>query len=83
MPTLTLFMYTPHYDKENPYLVYSVDCTTPEKRSGYMQGYWKCTHCGEGNQFRFYDDTHHPLYLAKCPSCKEEFIAKDDTDWDD
>ncbi len=48
-----------------------------------MQGYWECTHCGEGSQFRFYDDTYWPKYVAKCPNCNKEFIAIDDTDYDD
>ncbi|MDQ0154948.1 hypothetical protein [Robertmurraya andreesenii] len=80
MPHLTPFMYTAHYEGAKPYLVYSVDCDEPEKTSGYMQGYWACTHCGEGNHFRFYDDSYHPRFLAKCPSCKQEFIAIDDTE---
>ncbi|WP_258043912.1 hypothetical protein [Bacillus sp. ok061] len=46
-----------------------------------MRGYWECTHCGEGNQFRFYDD-RHPYFLAMCPRCKEDFIVVDDTDYD-
>lgn len=40
-----------------------------------MQGYWECTNCGEGNQFRFYDDDHHPDFLAMFPGCKKDFIA--------
>ncbi len=77
---LTPFMYSPHWKPNEPYLVYSVNCDEPEKTSGYMQGYWKCTHCGEGHQFRFYDDRFAPKYIAKCPSCKAEFIVVDDTE---
>ncbi|HFK1435645.1 TPA: hypothetical protein ACGXNJ_005839 [Bacillus cereus] len=84
MVNLTPFMYKPHYpETAEPYLVYSVGCDNPEKTSGWMQGYWKCTHCGEGSQFRFYDDTYWPKYVAKCPKCDKEFIAIDDTDYDD
>ncbi|MCA1064683.1 hypothetical protein QTG56_24035 (plasmid) [Rossellomorea sp. AcN35-11] len=80
MTVLTPFTYTSQHDKDHSYVVYSVNCTTPETTSGYVQGYWKCTECGKGNQFRFYDDTHHPNYHAKCPDCQRNFIAVDDTD---
>ncbi|MCQ6527873.1 hypothetical protein [Bacillus mycoides] len=83
MVKLTPFMYAPHYNPDKPYLVYSVNCDKPETTSGYMQGYWKCTNCGEGSQFRFYDDTYWPKYVAKCPKCNKEFIAIDDTAYDD
>lgn len=82
MPALTPLMYTKHYDPNISYLVYSVGCDKPETTSGFMQGYWECTHCGKGNQFRFYDDTYHPNYEATCPDCNEDFIAVDDTDYD-
>lgn len=46
MPSLTLFMYKPHYSESaEPYLVYSVGCDKPETTSGFMQGYWECTNC--------------------------------------
>ncbi|MBT2580219.1 hypothetical protein J7E43_23070 [Bacillus sp. ISL-8] len=85
MPGLTPFMYKPHYaETAEPYLVYSVGNDKPETTRGYvMQGYWECTHCGEGNQFRFYEDDHHPDFLATCPGCKKDFIAVDDTDYDE
>lgn len=84
MPSLTPFMYKPHYSETTePYLVYSVGCDKPETTSGFIQGYWKCTNCGEGNQFRFYDDDYDPNYVATCPDCKRDFIAVDDTDYDD
>jgi len=62
--TLTPFMYKPHGNYEE-YLVYSVNCSRPEKTTGFMQGYFKCTHCNEGSQFRFYDDSHYPKDLLK------------------
>ncbi|ARJ25451.1 hypothetical protein B7492_30770 (plasmid) [Bacillus mycoides] len=84
MPSLTPFMYKPHYSESaEPYLAYSVGCDKPETTSGFMQGYWECTNCGEGNQFRFYDEDYHPNYVATCPDCKRDFIAVDDTDYDD
>lgn len=70
-----------HRPDEEPYTVYAVNEDNPENTSGYIQGYWKCTHCGEGSQFRFYDDP--PNYEAKCPKCRKEFIAVDDTDWEE
>jgi hypothetical protein len=84
MTFIVPFMYQP-FDRpeDEAYLVYSVNNDDPENESGYMQGYWKCTHCGEGSQFRFYDDDHHPEYEAKCPKCRKEFIAIDDTDYDE
>ncbi|GAB6439584.1 hypothetical protein bcgnr5369_00660 [Bacillus cereus] len=82
MPSLTPFMYKPRYETAKPYLVYSVGCNKPETTYGFMQGYWECTHCGEGNQFRFYDEDHYPNYVATCPGCKKDFIAEDDTDYD-
>ncbi|GAB6549268.1 hypothetical protein bcgnr5378_07760 [Bacillus cereus] len=79
MSGLTKFMYSPHWDPENPYWVYSVGCTKPETTSGYIQGFWRCTHCGKGNQFRFYDDTYWPNYYVNCPDCHKEFVAVEDS----
>ena len=75
---LTPFMYKPHGNYEQ-YLVYSVNCSRPEKTTGFMQGYFKCTHCNEGSQFRFYDDSHYPKYHTKCPKCDKEFTVIDDS----
>jgi hypothetical protein len=77
------FMYQPvGRPNDEPYLVYAVNEDDPENvRRSYTQGYWKCTHCEEGSQYRFYDDG--PNYQAKCPKCRKEFIAIDDTDWED
>ncbi|EST12027.1 hypothetical protein [Sporolactobacillus laevolacticus] len=62
------------------YTVFAVNEDQPEKRSGYVQGYWRCTHCGEGNQFRLYDDA--PNHIAKCPKCRKEFIAVEEIEED-
>jgi hypothetical protein len=77
MIQLTRFLYTPHYAPDKPYVVYSVDCDSPEITSGYIQGYMKCTNCGKGNHFRFYINSKN-RHLAKCPDCKEEFLAIED-----
>jgi len=79
--TLTPFMYKPHGNYEE-YLVYSVNCSRPEKTTGFMQGYFKCTHCNEGSQFRFYDDTYWPKYYTKCPKCNKEFVVEDDHEYE-
>lgn len=82
MTFLVPFMYQPAYSPDKtPYLVYAVNQRSPEKTSGFIQGYWSCTDCGKGNQFRFYDDG--PNYRAKCPECKNEFIAVDDSELDE
>ncbi|WP_254919309.1 hypothetical protein [Bacillus cereus] len=80
---LTPFMYARKYQPDKPYLVYSVNCDKPEATSGYMQGHWRCTHCDEGNHFRFCDDYYYPKYVAKCPKCTKVFIANDDSVYDD
>jgi len=77
--TLTPFMYKPIHRDTEPYLVYSVNCSNPDKYSGFLQGWWKCIHCGEGSQFRFYDDSFAPKYYTKCPKCGENFIVIDDS----
>lgn len=79
MVQLKPFMYKPHYAPDKPYLVYSVDCDSPETTSGYIQGYWKCTHCEKGNQFRFYVNADQKSYLGKCPDCKREFTPVNDS----
>lgn len=82
MTFIVPFEYFNERMSDKPYTVYAVNEDNPEKNlGGYTQGYWKCTHCGEGSQFRFYDDG--PNYQAKCPKCRKEFIAVDDTDWED
>lgn len=77
---LVPFQYFNERMSDKPYTVYMINEDNPNK-SGYTQGYWECTHCGEGSQFRFYDDSNFPNYQAKCPKCRKEFIAVDDTDW--
>ncbi|MBT2725106.1 MULTISPECIES: hypothetical protein [unclassified Bacillus (in: firmicutes)] len=74
MVQLTPFMYTPRYAPDKPFLVYSVNCDSPETTIGFIQGCWKCTHCGKGNQFRFYVNSKN-RHLAKCPDCNEEFVT--------
>lgn len=76
---LVPFQYFNERMSDKPYTVYMINEDNPNK-SGYIQGYWKCTHCGEGSQFRFYDDSNWPNYQAKCPKCRKEFIAVDDTE---
>lgn len=78
MPSLTPFMYKPHYSETaEPYLVYSVGNANPETTRGYvMQGYWECTHCGEGNQFRFYDDDHHPYFQLRVLDVRKILLQK-------
>lgn len=79
--TLTKVTYTPPYESAEPYTVYAVNCKNPEKSHlGWSQGYYHCTNCGEGNQFRFYDESP---YLCKCPTCNTDFLVVDDTDYDD
>lgn len=79
MTFIVPFMYQSKYrPQDEPYIVYSVNEDDPEHYSGFVQGYWKCTYCGEGSQFRFYDEG--PNHQAKCPKCRKEFIAVDDSD---
>jgi len=77
--TLTPFIYKPIHRDTEPYLVYSVNCSNPDKYSGFLQGYWNCTHCGEGSQFRFYEDSFAPEYYTKCPKCGKSFVVIDDS----
>ena len=80
--TLTPFMYEVPYGDHRKYIVYSVNCSNPNKHSNFLQGYWKCTHCGEGSQFRFYEDSFDPEYYTKCPKCGKSFVVINDCEYE-
>ncbi|OME55552.1 hypothetical protein BSK59_13835 [Paenibacillus odorifer] len=81
MVSLTPFQYkNPYSENTEEYTVYAVNCTNPEKRSGFMQGHFYCNYCGKGSFFRFYDESP---YQCKCPRCEKEFTVEDDTDDED
>ena len=77
------FMYQPYSsggEPPEPYQVWAVNESNPENTHGFLQGYWECTHCGKGNQFRFYDEG--PDYQAHCPDCQKDFMATE-PEWED
>lgn len=92
MTVVIPFTYQPFHPDSKPYTVYMVNEDDP-KRSNHVQGSQQCPHCKERNHFRVYlgeevdsyqqDGWHIDRYEAKCPACKELFLAEFETQTDE